>query len=99
MWVEQPIVKVSPKHSPIGQPIIVKDYPEDGEFRTLRVSHKLVAELSRHIKGLGLGRDDLLFASTGTVGGNPSSRNTFRTKVWLPALDRSGLDFHVCIAR
>lgn len=93
--VEQTIVEVSRKHSPTGQRMIVKDYPKDGEFRTLRVSEELLAELSRHIKRLGLSRDDLLFASTDAAGGYPISRNTFRTKVWLPALDRSGLDFHV----
>ena len=95
--VEQTIVEVSRKHSPTGQRMLVKDYPKDDEFRTLRVSEDLLGDLSRHIKRLGLGRDDLLFASTDTAGGNPISRNTFRTKVWLPALDRSGLDFHVRI--
>jgi Phage integrase family len=44
---------------------------------------------------LGLGRDDLLFPSNGRAGGRPLSRNTFRTRVWLPALALAGLDFHV----
>lgn len=34
-------------------------------------------------------RDDDLLCSTGT--GAPISRNTFRTRVWLPAIERSGL--------
>ena len=93
--VEQTIVEVSRKHSPTGQRMIVKDYPKDDEFRTLRVSETLLQAIARRIERLGLGRDDLIFASSETAGGRPISRNTFRTKVWLPALKRSGLDFHV----
>jgi integrase len=93
--VEQTIVEVSRKHSPTGERMIVKDYPKDNEFRTLRVSETLLQSIARRIEQLGLGRDDLIFASTETAGGRPISRNTFRTKVWLPALDRSGIDFHV----
>ena len=36
--------------------------------------------------------DDLLFA---TRAGTPISRNTFRTRVWLPAVKASGVDFDV----
>jgi integrase len=93
--VEQTIVEVSRKHSPTGERMIVKDYPKDNEFRTLRVSKTLLRAIARRIEQLNLGRDDLIFASTETAGGKPISRNTFRTKVWLPALKRSGLDFHV----
>jgi len=93
--VEQTIVEVSRKHSPTGERMIVKDYPKDNEFRTLRVSEGLLRAIAGRIEKLGLGRDDLLFPSTETAGGRPISRNTFRTKVWLPALQRSGLDFHV----
>jgi integrase len=95
--VEQTIVEVSRKHSPTGQRMIVKDYPKDNEFRTLRVSEALLQAVARRIEALGLGRDDLLFPSTEIAGGNPISRNTFRTRVWLPALRSSGLDFHVRI--
>jgi len=93
--VEQTIVEVSRKHSPTGQRMIVKDYPKDNEYRTLRVSETLLQSIARRIERLGLGRDDLIFASTDTAGGYPLSRNTFRTKIWLPALKRSGIDFHV----
>lgn len=51
--------------------------------------------MTDHIERHELTRDDLLFTSTGKRGGNPISRNTFRTRVWLPALERSGLDFKV----
>ena len=93
--VEQTIVEVSRKHSPTGERMIVKDYPKDNEFRTLRVSETLLQSIAHRIEQLGLGRDDLILASTETAGGRPISRNTFRTKVWLPALERSGIDFHV----
>ena len=93
--VEQTIVEVSRKHSPTGERMIVKDYPKDNEFRTLRVSETLLTRIARRIEQLRLGHDDLIFASTETAGGNPISRNTFRTKVWLPALERSGVDFPV----
>ncbi len=39
-----------------------------------------------------LGRDDLLFATTA---GTPISRNTFRTRVWQPAVKASGVGFAV----
>ncbi len=40
-------------------------------------------------------REDLIFPSTGTSGGKPLSRNTFRTRVWLPAPAKAELGFHV----
>ena len=51
--------------------------------------------LAARIQTLGLSRDDLLFSSTETSGSRPLSRNTFRTRVWLPALGRAELGFHV----
>ena len=75
--------------------MIVKDYPKDNEFPSLRVSETLLGAIARRIEQLGLGRDDPIFASTETAGGQPMSGNTLRTKVWLPALERSGLDFHL----
>jgi len=40
----------------------------------------------------GIRHDDLLFA---TKAGTPISRNTFRTRIWLPAVKASGVDFPV----
>jgi integrase len=93
--IEETIVEVSKKLSPTGQRMVVKPYPKDDEPRTLRVSQELLDVLSARIRTLGLGRDDLFFPSTETAGGNPVSRNTFRTKVWLPALAKAELGFHV----
>ena len=93
--VERVVVEVSRKISPTGERMVIKDYPKDNEPRQLRISAELAEALSRRVATLGLSRDDLLFPSTGRAGGRPLSRNTFRTRVWLPALERAGLDFHV----
>lgn len=95
LTVEETVVEVSKKISPTGERMIVKPYPKDDEPRTIRVSQDLLDVLAARIKGLGLGRDDLLFPSTETAGGNPVSRNTFRTRVWLPALEKAELGHHV----
>lgn len=93
--VEETIVEVSTKVSPTGERMVVKPYPKDDEPRTLTVSGELIQVLAARIEALGLGRDDLLFPSTETAGGRPLSRNTFRTRVWLPTLEAAGLGFHV----
>lgn len=89
------IVEVSRKLTATGERMVVKPYPKDDEPRTLRISSELVETLSRQVGSLDLSPEQLLFSSTGRADGNPISRNTFRTKVWLPALDRAGLGFHV----
>ena len=93
--VEETIVEVSKKVSPTGERMIVKPYPKDDESRVLTVSQELLEVLADRIKELGLARDDLLFPSTETSAGKPMSRNTFRTRVWLPALKKSKLGFPV----
>jgi integrase len=92
--VHRVIVEVSRKISPMGERMIVKRYPKDDEPRTLRISGDLVETLSRQVASLDLGPEVLLFSSTGRADGNPISRNTFRTRVWLPALKRADLGFH-----
>lgn len=49
-------------------------------------------EVAEHIRVDAIGRDELLFR---TEVGTPISRNTFRTRVWLPAVKASGIDFGV----
>ena len=93
--VQETIVEVSKKHSPTGQRMIVKAYPKNNKPRVLGVRQDLLDLLAARITRLGLGRDDLLFPSTETAGGNPLSRNTFRTRVWLPAIDKAQIDFQV----
>ena len=53
---------------------------------------ELVAQLADWITTRHLGPADLLFA---TRDGTPISRNTFRTRVWRPAVAASGVDFAV----
>jgi hypothetical protein len=43
--------------------------------------------IGAHIAERGLSRDDLLFSSSLRPSQTPVSRNTFRTRVWLPALE------------
>ena len=90
--VEETIVEVSKKHSPTGERYIVKPYPKDNEPRTFGVRQDWLDALSEHIKDHGVGRDELLFTTTART---PISRNTFRTRVWLPAVKASGVDFNV----
>ena len=95
IFVEETIVEVSKRHSPTGERMIVKPYPKNDEARTVRVSSTLVEVLAARIESLSLQRDHLLFPSVETAGGSPLSRNTFRTRVWLPALERAALGFPV----
>ena len=72
--------------------MLTKPYPKDNEARTMGLPADLVAQLADWITTRRLGPDDLLFA---TREGTPISRNTFRTRVWLPAVKASGVDFDV----
>jgi integrase len=90
--VEETIVEVSRRHSPTSERMIVKPYPKDNEPRTFGVRTDWLEAVAEHINHRGIGRDQLLFT---TEVGTPLSRNTFRTRVWLPAVKASGVDFHV----
>jgi len=92
LTVEETIVEVSLKNSPTGKRMLTKPYPKDNEPRTLGLPADLVTQLAEHIADRGLKAGDLLFA---TREGTPISRNTFRTRVWLPAVTKSGVDFDV----
>lgn len=86
------IMEVSKKHSPTGERYVAKPYPKDNEPRTFGVSQDWLDQVAEHIKTRDLGRDDLLFA---TAAGTPISRNTFRTRIWQPAVKASGVSFNV----
>jgi integrase len=92
LTVEETIVEVSTKNSPTGARMLTKPYPKDNQPRTLGLPPELVTQLAAWIAKRRLGPDDLLFA---TREGTPISRNTFRTRVWLPAVQVSGVDFDV----
>jgi integrase len=90
--VQETIVEVSKKDSPTGQRMIIKAYPKDNEPRALRISTTLTEALQQRIHDLGLTSDDLMFGSTRAGGHTPMSRNTFRTRVWVPATRQAGLE-------
>jgi integrase len=92
LTVEETVVEVSIKNSPTGQRMLTKPYPKDNEPRTMELPPDLVDQLDDWITSRRLGPDDLLFA---TRDGTPISRNTFRTRVWRPAIKASGIDFDV----
>ena len=85
-------MEVSIKNSPTGARMLTKHYPKDNEARTMGLPADLVGQLADWITTRRLGPGDLLFA---TREGTPISRNTFRTRVWLPAVRASGVDFDV----
>jgi len=85
LTVEETIVEVSLRNSPTGQRMLTKPYPKDNEPRAMALPADLLDQLTAHITGRGLGPDDLLFPT----------RNTFRTRVWRPAVKKSGVDFDV----
>lgn len=93
--VRETVVEVSKKVSPAGDRMLFKPYPKDDQHRTLMVGRPLIELISEHIRHRSLSRGDLLFAATLKPGSGPLSRNTFRSRLWLPALQRCGLDFHV----
>jgi integrase len=93
--VSETIVEVSRKHSPTGERLIVKPYPKDNEPRTITVTDDLLTVLAGRIQQYALGRNDYLFPSVDQRGDHPVSKNTFRNRVWKPALDAAGLGFHV----
>jgi integrase len=90
--VEETVVEVSIKNSPTGARMLTKPYPKDNEARTMALPEDLVDQLADWIAARRLGPDDLLFA---TREGTPISRNTFRTRIWRPAIKASGVDFDV----
>lgn len=92
LTVEETIIEVSKRFSPTGQSMVVKPYPKSNEPRTFGVRSDCLDAMAEHIKANAIGRDDLLFT---TEVGTPISRNTFRTRVWLPAVEASAIEFNV----
>jgi integrase len=89
--VAETIVEISKKDSPTGQRYTVKPYPKNDQHRLIKISPELCAVLELRIASLSLRKDDLLFPSTPRDPKQPTSRNTFRTRVWRPALQAAEL--------
>jgi len=93
--VEETALELSKRNSPTGQRIVFKDYPKDDEPRTVTVTRELLRVLEDRVTELGLGHDHLLFLSTQEPSLIPVSRNTFRTKARLPAVESAKIKFPV----
>jgi len=61
LTVSRVVVELSPRFYPDGGRFLIKEYPKDQEHRRLRLSTPILAKISAHIAGHGLGDDDLLF--------------------------------------
>ncbi len=83
LTVTETIVELPLRAAPNAQRMIVMAYLKDNEPRTMGLSPELLDKLAAAIRERALGRDDLLFS---TRDGTPISRNTFRTRVWAPAV-------------
>ena len=84
-------MEISKNDSPTGERYTVKRYPKNDQHRLFKITPELTAVLKLRIASLALRSDDLLFPSTPRDPKQPTSRNTFRTRVWRPALKAAGL--------
>ena len=82
--VERTVVEVSRKNSPTGKRTFIKDYPKDDEPRVVQIESATCRQLREHMVEYRIREDDLLFTSSV---GTALSRNNFRTKYWIPALE------------
>lgn len=67
---------------------MVKDYPKDDEQRYVQIEARTCQLIRKHMLAKDIRSEDLLFTTSTRP---PISRNTFRTRVWLPALQAAGL--------
>jgi integrase len=86
--VRRVVLEVSKKITGADKVWTIRDYPKDEEHRAIRIGDQLCQDAREYMMAAGKRGEDLLFA---TSTGSPISRNTFRTRVWLPAIERSGL--------
>ena len=86
--VRRVVLEVSKKITGADKVWTIRDYPKDEEHRAIRIGDQLCQDAREYMMATGKRGGDLLFA---TSTGSPISRNTFRTRVWLPAIERSGL--------
>jgi integrase len=86
--IRRVVLEVTKKITGADKVWTIRDYPKDNEHRTIRVGDQLCQDIREYQMATGKRGEDLLF-STST--GSPVSRNVFRTRVWLPAIERSAL--------
>lgn len=90
--VRRTVVEVARKNSPTGERCFVKDYPKDDEQRRIQIEKATCSKLREHMVAYGVRDTDLLFTSAAVT---PISRNNFRSKVWLPAVEAADLGRNV----
>jgi integrase len=88
--VRETIVEISKKNSPTGQRYQVKPYPKSNKPRVIKIGQELTGLIADRIARMAMGPDDLLFPSTDRDLRQPTSRNTFRTRSWQPAVKAAG---------
>ena len=91
--VRRVVLELSKKITGADKVWSIRDYPEDNEHRTIRIGDQLCQDIRGYLMVTSKRGEDLL-SSTST--GSPVSRNVFRTRVWLPAIERSGIRQQVC---
>jgi integrase len=88
IYVRRVVLEVSKKITGADKVWSIRDYPKDNEHRTIRIGEQLCQDVREYLMATGKRGEDLLFSSST---GSPVSRNVFRTRVWLPAIERSAL--------
>ena len=92
--IEETIVELSKKHSPTGERNVVKPYPKNNKPRVIGLRQPCSTASPPASSGWRP-RPRRPPLPHHAAGGAPISRNTFRTKVWLPAVERAGISFNV----
>ncbi|PZS34707.1 MAG: site-specific integrase [Pseudonocardiales bacterium] len=88
VYVRRVVLEVSKKITGADKVWSIRDYPKDNEHRTIRIGDQLCQDVREYPMATGKRGEDLLFSSST---GSPISRNVFRTRVWLPAIERAEL--------
>ncbi len=86
--VRRVVLEVSKKITNASTVHTIREYPKDNEHREVAIGAPLTRAIKTHMIRCGRRDEDLLFS---TEAGTPISRNTFRSRVWLPAIGSSGL--------
>ncbi|MGI8677754.1 MAG: tyrosine-type recombinase/integrase [Jatrophihabitans sp.] len=88
IFVRRVVLEVSKKITGADKVWTIRDYPKDNEHRSIRIGDQLCQDVREFLMATGKRGEDLLFS---TRTGSPISRNVFRTRVWLPAIERAEL--------
>ncbi|MBE7188189.1 site-specific integrase [Jatrophihabitans endophyticus] len=86
--IRRVVLEVSKKITGAEKVWTIRDYPKDNEHRAIRIGDQLCRDIREFLVATGKRGEDLLFSSST---GSPISRNVFRTRVWLPAIERADL--------